>query len=99
MLKPEACEELEIEAKPRISMSALLDLCKLIGAQPSAVAFNSHFCAESPTGGRDAQRESGHTATQAPLRRGRALDDAAPSGAGTLSNSLEGTTGKRSQEG
>ena len=100
MLKPEACEELKVEAKPRISVSALLDVCKLIGAQASAVADSSESCAESATGGRDAQQgESGHTPTQAPLRRRRALDDAARSGAGTLSNSLEGTTGERSQAG
>jgi hypothetical protein len=100
MLKPESCEELKIGTKPRISMSALLDLCKLIGAQSSAVAGNSHSCAESATGGRNAQQgESGHTAAQAPLRRRRTLDDATPIGAGTLSSSLEGTTGERSQEG
>jgi hypothetical protein len=33
MLKPESCEELKIEAKPRISLSALLDMGKLIGIQ------------------------------------------------------------------
>jgi hypothetical protein len=100
MLKPESCEGLKIEAKPRISLSALLDVCKLIGVQFSAVAGNSQSCAESATGGRDAQQgESGHTTAQAPLRRRRALDDAAPIGSGKLSDSLEGTSGERSQEG
>ena len=99
MLKPEACEELKVEAKPRISVSALLDVCKLIGAQASAVADNSQSCAESPTGGRDAQQgESSHTAAQASLRRRRALDQAARIGAGALSKSLEGTTGERAEE-
>jgi hypothetical protein len=69
MLKPEVCEDLKVEAKPRISVSALLDVCKLIGAQPSALADNPQSCAESARGGRDAQqRESGHTAAQASLR-------------------------------
>jgi hypothetical protein len=99
MLKPEACEDLKIEAKPRVSMGALLDLCKLIGTPPSAVADDSHGCAESETGGRDAQQgKSDHTAAQAPLRRRPALDEAARGGAGTSSNSMEGTTGERSQE-
>jgi hypothetical protein len=99
MLKPEACEELKVEAKPCISVIALLDVCKLIGAQASTVAGNSHICAESATGGRDAQGESGHTAAQASLRRRRALDDAAGVGAGALSKSLEGTTRECSEEG
>jgi hypothetical protein len=100
MLKPDACEELKVEAKPRISVSALLDVCKLIGAQISAAADDSRSCAESTTGGRDAQQgESSHTAAQASLRRQRALDQAARVGAGSLSKSLEGTTGERSEEG
>ena len=100
MLKPEACEELKVEAKPRISVSALLDVCKLIGAQASTVAGDSQSCAESAGGGRDAQQgESSHTAAQPSLRRRRALDQAARVGAGALSKSLEGTTGKRSEEG
>jgi len=100
MLKPEACEELRVEAKPRISVSALLDVCKLIRTQESAVADNSHSCAESATGGRDAQQgESGHTAAQASFRRRRAVGHAARVGAGELSKSLEGTISERSEEG
>jgi hypothetical protein len=100
MLKPEACAELKVEAKPRISVSALLDVCKLIGAQASAVADDSQSCAESATGGRDAQQgESSHTAAEASVQRRRALDQAARVGAGALSKSLEGTTGERSEEG
>ena len=38
MLKPEACEELKLEAKPRISVSSLLDVRKLIGDQPQLAA-------------------------------------------------------------
>jgi len=99
MLKPEVCEGLIVEAKPRISLSALVDVCKLTRTQGSAVADNSHSCAESRTGGRDAQQgESGGMATQAPLRRQPALGEAARSGSGALSKSLEGTTGERSEE-
>lgn len=95
MLKPEACEELKVEAKPYISVSALLDVCQLIGAQASAVADNSHTCAESGAGGRDAQQgESSHTTAQPSLRRRRALDQAARVGSGVLSKSLEGTIGE-----
>jgi len=100
MLKPEICAELKLEPEPRVAVSALLDVCHLIRAQPPAVAANSHDCAESAAGGRDAQqRESGHTPVQAPLRRRRALDNASPAGTGTLSSSVEGTTGERSEEG
>ena len=100
MLKPEACEDLKVEAKARISVSALLDVCKLIRTQDSAVADGSCSCAESARGGRDAQQgESGDTAAQASFRRQRTLDDAARSRAGALSQSLERTTGKRSEEG
>jgi hypothetical protein len=100
MLKPDACEELKIEAKPHISMGALLELRRLVRELPSAVAVDSHGCAESPTGGRDAQQEeSGGTPTQVPLRRRRSLDEAARGGTGTLSKSLEGTTGECSQAG
>jgi hypothetical protein len=100
MLKPEDCEELKIEVKPCISVSALLDVCKLIRARASGVADSSQSCAESPTGGRDAQQgESSHTPAQVSLRRRRALDEAAPISAGALSKSLEGTAGERSDEG
>jgi hypothetical protein len=100
MLKPESCEDLKVEGKPCISVSALLDVCKLIRSNDSAVADNSRGCAESATGGRNAQQgKSADTATHAPLRRQRALGDAARSGAGELSKSLEGATGERSEEG
>jgi hypothetical protein len=100
MLKPEACEELKVEAKPRISVSVLLDVCKLIRTDESAVADNSHTCAESATGGRDAQQgQSGDTAAQASFRRRRALDNVARGGAGALSKSLEGAIGECCEEG
>jgi hypothetical protein len=100
MLKPEACQELKVEAKPRISVSALLDVCQLIGVHASAVADNSHICAESAAGGRDAQQgESSDTTAQPSVRGRRALDQVSRIGSGALSKSLEGTTGERSEEG
>jgi hypothetical protein len=100
MLKPDACEGLKVEGKPRISISALVELCTLIRVQASTVDDNSKSCAESARGGPDAQQgETGHTATPASIRRRRALDDAAAIGSGALSKSLEGTTGECSEEG
>jgi hypothetical protein len=69
MLKPEACEDLKLEAKPRISVSSLLNVRKLI------VDDGAHACAESASGGRDAQKgESDDTAARDSLRRRRTLD-------------------------
>jgi hypothetical protein len=100
MLKPDACEELKVEGKPRISISTLVELCTLIRIQASTVDDNSKDCAESARGGRDAQQgDSGHTAAPASIRRRRALDQAAGVGTGALSKSLEGTTGECSEEG
>jgi hypothetical protein len=95
-----SCEDLKAEAKPRVSVSALLEVCKLTRAQDSAIAEDSDVCAESAAGGRDAQQgESGGTATQALLRRQRALGDAARGSAGELSQSLERTIGECCEEG
>jgi len=94
MLKPEACEELKLEAKPRISVSSLLSVRKLI-EDPAA-----HSCAESASGGQDAQQgESDDTAAQDSLRRRRNLEQTAPVGAGKLPKSLEGTAGGYCEEG
>lgn len=100
MLKPEVCEGLRAEAKPRVSVSALLEIRNLTRTQDSAVAEDSDVRAESATGGRDArQGESGGTAMQALLRRQRALGGAARSSAGELSQSLERSTGECCEEG
>jgi hypothetical protein len=94
MLKPEACEYLKVEAKPRISLSSLLNVRKLI------VDDSARGCAESASGGQDAQQgESGDTAAQDSLRRRRALGQTARVRAGELSKSLEGTAGEYCEEG
>jgi hypothetical protein len=94
MLKPEICEGLKLEAKPRISASSLLNVRKLI------VDDAAHGCAESASGGRDAQQgESGDTAAQDSLRRRRTLEQTAGVGAGELSESLEGTADSYCEEG
>ena len=93
MLKPEDCEDLKLEAKPRISVSSLLNVRKLI------VDDAAHGCAESASGGRDAQKgESDDTAARDSLRRRRTLDQTARVGAGELSKSLEGTAGECCEE-
>src|SRR5207248_7524146 len=62
MLRPEACELLRTEAKPCISAGALLELQGLINAQSSTLGCRNTGCAESATGGQDAQqRGSGQT--------------------------------------
>jgi hypothetical protein len=94
MLKPEACEDLKLEAKPRISVSSLLNVRKLI------VGDAAHGCAESASGGRDAQQgESDDTAARDSLRRRRTLGQTARVGAGELSESLEGTADGYCEEG
>jgi len=94
MLKPETCEGLKLEAKPRISVNSLLNVRKLIGGN------DAQSCAESASGGQDAQQgESGDTAAQDSLRRRRALEQTTRGGAGEVSKSLEGTAGECCQEG
>ena len=96
MLDSEACERLTIEATPRISLGALLDLRLLIDARESPTADPPFDRAESARGGQDAKpRESGDEAAQASIRRRRALADVTGVGAGELSSSVEGTVGKR----
>lgn len=66
MLKPEVCEDLKVEAKPRISVSALLDVLKLIGAQPSALA-------DTPRVVQNPQEEVGMHNNENPVIRQRKL--------------------------
>jgi len=98
MLSPEICERLRTEARPRISLDALIELRTLIAAQHSMVAGDRHGCAESSAGGQDAQpREAGRAAAQASLRRRRALDNIPRGGAETLPRALAGNVGQRSE--
>jgi hypothetical protein len=97
MLSSEICERLRTEARPRISLDALIELRTLTDAQHSMVAGDRRGCAESSAGGQDAQpREAGRTSAQASLRRRRALDNIPRGGAGTLPRALAGNVGQRS---
>jgi hypothetical protein len=93
MLKPETCEGLKLEAKPRISVSSLLSVRQLIGGN------DAHSCAKSASGGQDAQQGK---CTDAPapdsLRRRRTLEPTTGVGAGELPKSLEGTAGECCEE-
>jgi hypothetical protein len=94
MIKPETCDGLKLEAKPRIALSSLLNVRQLIGG------YDSPGCAECASGGQDAQQgESGDTAAQDSLRRRRTLEQTTRVGAGELPKSLEGTAGEYCEEG
>ena len=96
MLDSEACEHLTMEAKPRISLSSLLDLRLLIDTQPSLTSDPTLDHAESGRGGQDAKpRETGDLAAQPSIRRRRALANVTGAGAGQLSSDMEGTVGER----
>jgi len=99
MLDSEACERLTIEAKPRISLSSLLDLRLLIDTQPSLTTDPTSDRAESGRGGQNAKpRETGDLAAQPSIRRRRALADVTGAGAGELSSTVEGAVGERAEK-
>jgi hypothetical protein len=77
MLNPQVCDQLKSEDKPRISVGALMDLRRLIDAQSFPNAPKDRSCAESPTGGKDAQqRKADRVAKSAALPRRRDLERA-----------------------
>ena len=94
MLIPELCDLLSYEEKPRIGLEALMDLCRLVDSQCVA----GRRCAESASGGQDAEPGPSHrAATQAALRGRRDLDRASGIDTGTVSRTVAPTAGKRSQ--
>ena len=99
MLSPEICEQLPLEPEPRIKLSALVDLRRLIDSQ-SQTTPSPTSCGQSARGGQDdaQQPKAEHPTAGASLRRRGDLDEAAGGGAGTLPDSLEGATGKRSEQ-
>jgi len=95
MLIPHICDRLTYEEKPRISIEALIDLRRLIDAQCLKKAGS---CAESPSGGQNAQqRKSRRLAAPAGIRGRRDLDEVARTSARTVPNLVAPSPGKRRQ--
>ena len=98
MLNPQVCDQLKSEDQPRISVDALMDLRRLIDAQSFQNVPKDRCCAESPTGGKDAQqRNADRVATSAALRRRRDLERASRISARTVPNAMAPSAGQRSQ--
>ena len=57
MLTPELCDRLSYEDRPRIDITALLELRRLIDALRVDRGFESLVCAESASGGQDAEQQ------------------------------------------
>lgn len=100
MLTPQACDGMKKEDSPRIAIDALFDLRRLIDSQQNSRDPHGRSCAESPSGGQDAQqRESDCVAAQIALRgRKRALGRASGTDEGTVPRLVAPTIGKRSQD-
>jgi hypothetical protein len=97
MLNSQACDRLSQEEKPRIAIDALLELHRLIDAQHIEDATQDRICAESPSGGQDAQQRSDRATARTALRGGRDLDRTSGVDAGTLPDSVAPAVDKRSQ--
>ena len=99
MLNAQICDRFTNESEPRVSIDALLVLRRLIDAHRLGKTAPDHGCAESPSGGRNAQqRKSVRVATQAALRGRRSLDRASGIGKGTVPKSVASGARKRSQD-
>jgi hypothetical protein len=99
MLNSQVCDQFTNEAEPRVSIEALFDLRRLIEAHRLAKTRKDQGCAESPSGGKNAQqRKSVRVAAQAALRGRRDLDGASGIGKGTMPNSMAPDVRKRSQD-
>ena len=99
MLDPQVCDRFTSGAEPRVSMDALFELRRLIDAHRLGKTSEDHGCAESPSGGKNAQqRKAGRVAAQASLRGRRDLDRASGIGEGTVPNPVAPGARKRSQD-
>jgi len=100
MLIPELCDRLSYEDRPRVGITALLELRRIIDDQRMERALDGHGCAESASGGQDAehQGESDRAAAQAAVRGRGDLDRASGIHAGTLPRAVAPVFGKRSQQ-
>jgi hypothetical protein len=99
MLNPQACDQLSHEESPRIAIDALLALHRLMGEQSIKNTRQDRSCAESRSGGRDAQQRSGRATAQAALRGGRDLERASGLDAGAMPRAVAPAARKRSQSG
>ena len=99
MLDPQACDRLSQEQIPRIAIDALLNLRRLIDAQHIERATRDRICAESASGGQDAQQRSDCAAARAALRGGRDLERASGLDAGAMPRAVAPAARKRSQSG
>jgi hypothetical protein len=98
MLNPRICDRFTDESEPRVSIYALFDLRRLIDAHCMGESPTDQSCAESPSGGTDAQQQkSVRVATQAALRRRRDLERATDIGKGTVPKSVAPSARQRSQ--
>ena len=99
MLDPQVCDRFTSEAEPRVSLDALFELRRLIDTHRLGETPKDDGCAESPSGGKNAQqRKAGRVAAQAALRGRRDLDRASSIGQGTVPNSAAPDSRKRSQD-
>ena len=99
MLVQEVCDRFTFEAEPRISIDALFDLRRMIDAHCFGKTPKDRGCAESPSGGKNAQqRKSVGVATQAALRGRRDLDRASGIRKGTVPGSVAPSARKRAQD-
>ena len=99
MLSSQVCDRLTDEENPRISIDALTGLRRLIDAQCRNSSSDVRSCAESSSGGQDAQqRKSRRVAAPAALRGRTNLDEASRTGAGTLPDLVGPGPGKRRQK-
>jgi hypothetical protein len=69
MLNPLVCERLTDEQQPRIAIEALWDLRQLLNEQMTISPTQVSSCAESSTGGKNAQRRLPNTATESSVRK------------------------------
>ncbi len=97
MLNPQVCDRLRQEEKPRIAIDALLGLLRLIDAHRNKNATEDRICAESASGGQDAEQRSDHAAARAAFRGGRTLERTSGVDAGTLPKFVAPAVGRRTQ--
>jgi hypothetical protein len=99
MLNPQVCDRFSNEAEPRVSMDALFQLRRLIDVHRHGEPPKDDGCAESPSGGKNAQqRKAGRVAAKAALRGRRDLDRASGIGKGTVPDPVVPDARKRSQD-